>query len=169
MSRSSLIFLGAIAGIFIGCDDTSPPDEPVDMLVAPEVRVSENNYDEEDIFLNFTQTPIQQEFYEAYRNCTGIYTDRLVDFIIEDMQKQAFELAQDPVALTKCIYAANWAKRDDLPFIALPCLAEKAQYDTHDVWIIIFVWGYDIQGLSHYATFVMDIASYERLYYTRCR
>jgi len=161
--------MGATAGILVGCHPVSSPDEPAEMLVAPVVRVSANTYDEEDIFLNFVQTPIQREFYEAYRNCTGVYTDHLADCTIEDMQIQAAALGQDPVALTRCIYAAGWTKRDDQLFIALPCLAEKAQFDTHEVWIIIFVWGYDLQELGHYATFVMDAASYERLYYTKCR
>lgn len=170
MFRGSLIFVcAAAAGVLMMCNPVSSPEVPAEMLATPIVRVSDNIYDEEDIILNFVQTPIQQEFYDAYRNCTGICTDHLADRTIEEMQIQAAALGQDPVALTKCIYATSWVKRDHQPYITLPCLAEKAQFGTDEVWIIIFAWGYDLQELGHYATFVMDSASYERLYYTKCR
>lgn len=141
----------------------------ISLKVRPEVRTSENNYNETSIN-DFFSTPIWKSFKENYT--TANYSDNLVDVVIDDMKNQAEDFGLDAEKLEDCIYATG--AYDYLPgeysLPMLPCLAEKAKFNNTDVWIIVFnrANGWEEENLSHIDIFVIDINTLETLYHTGC-
>jgi hypothetical protein len=128
--------------------------------VLPEVRISDNNYNESDMGNYFWEPPIWDKFCEAYANK---YSEKLQATVILDMKRQAKELGEDPEILGECINASKESG------VRLPCLAEKAQFDNNDVWIIVYAWGFDKEDLGHIRFFAIDMNTYEELHFQTCK
>jgi hypothetical protein len=83
------------------------------------------------------------------------------------MRKQAKELGEDSDLLEDCIEACG--EFDEPEYHAsLPCLAEKAKFNNTDVWIIVYIWGFESNDLGHIRFYVIDISNLEILQFETC-
>ena len=155
----AVIFLIVVFSVFIYFFQIVDP-----MTLKPEVRVTDRNYQPNETSELFNEPPIWKKFEDEYN---GKFSVRLQDGIVASMLEQAKELGEDPGLLEDCLEVCD--EFDEPQYHpALPCLAEKARFNNTDVWIIVFIWGMDVDDLGHIRFYVIDISSLEILEYQTC-
>ncbi|MCJ7813182.1 hypothetical protein MUP95_07705 [bacterium] len=155
---------------FLTCDHLLSPfvtEDDFDVFEngRPEVRISENNYDDISIMI-FWEPSINGIAWRDFSHIFNtMYTKTLRDKFILEMKKQVAALGEDDAIFEACLFTPNLINNDR---VVLPCLAEKARFDNHEVWIIVFMWGFDALDLGHIKIYAVDIATFEILFYATC-
>jgi hypothetical protein len=153
-----LIIFSTIVGGCIYEEKSKGKKEEVTLDLLPEVRTSDNNYNESNPG-NFWSPQIWTDFCDTYKDK---YSGNLRSAVIADMERQAEELGEDPEILKDCIAAAGEEG------IKLPCLAEKAKFNNSDVWIIVSAWGVDKGDLGHICFHIVDTSTFSVLHVESC-
>ncbi len=153
--------IGILAFITINCNDSGVCTLP-DPMVMPEVRFTDSNYSSADIYQRVPSQDIFNKFNESY---SGKYSDALKAELVEYITHRASELGLHQDNCLECLRETGLLEEG---VIALPYLAERAQYESVDAWIFEFTWGHSNE-LGHFRCYVMDTENHEMLFYMSCR
>ena len=158
-----LFSMSALISIFTSCNVDSTEMSGIQLELLPIVKVTQNNYGEEQIRQNTPDSTLFSTFCETYNDK---YSDDLKVALVNNMKNQAFKLGEDSEILEKCMNATG---RLEKGVISLPYLAEKAKYNDRVSWRIEYAWGMRKDDLGHFKCSVMDAINQDTLLYITCK
>ena len=140
----------------------SPTGTSTGLTEFPEVRTTQTNYSQGDIYLRVPDTALFNRFNRVY---SGKYSDELKALLVDHIVGRARELGFSENESRECLHCTGQLESG---VISLPYLAERARYDSTDAWIYEFTWG-PYKDLGHYRCFVMGALTHDTLLYITCR
>ena len=146
----------------LSCNDIGTNDN-TQLTALPFVRVSQTNYQESDIRGRVPDTLLLNAYARSYK---GFYSDDLKSKMITQIVNSVRSLGLSVDEFQRCLTATG---QQAPGVVALPYLAERANYTGKPSWILEFTWGPTANDLEHYRCFVMDAVSADTLLFITCR
>ncbi|MCK5146922.1 hypothetical protein KAR48_09205 [bacterium] len=130
-----------------------------------EIRYTSLNYDSSSIVTNFIQPPIFTSFRAIYNYRCSFNLRRN---IVANIKKRSLEYGTYRNQIDRVLELLHLNEDS----VNIPCLIERAKYESEDVWIITQIWGTWLSvasDLSHYRVDVISESTYETLLWYQCQ